>query len=150
MTNVTIQLASKKNLAEVIPFVRAYHEFENLELTEIEREQSVGKLLSDNSLGGLLLIYVDKERVGYIVLCLGYSIEFAGLDAFVDEFYIQPESRGKGTGTKVLELIKEEAKKMNVRAIHLEVARTNQHAKNLYSKANFKAREKYVIMSVDL
>lgn len=148
--NVTIQIASKSNLAELIPLIQAYHEFEGLTLTEIELESAVGKLISDKSLGGIWMIYTDKEFVGYIAICTGFSIEFAGKDAFIDEFYIIPEFRDKGVGRRVLALIKDEARKMNIKAIHLEVARTNQYAQSLYSKANFKAREKYVIMSVDL
>ena len=150
MNNVTIQLASEDDLAEILPFVCAYHEFEELNLTDIERERSVRTLLSDRLLGGIWLVHVDVEPVGYIALCFGYSIEFAGQDAFVDEFYIHPKFRDKGIGTKVLELIKEEAIKMNIRALHLEVARSNRKAQGLYSRAHFKAREKYVIMSVNL
>ena len=33
MMNAKIQLASEKNLEELLPFVRAYHEFEELKLT---------------------------------------------------------------------------------------------------------------------
>ena len=148
--NVTLQLASKNHLADIVSLVKAYHEFEKIILSDQEREQAIAKLLADQTLGGIWLIYAESKRVGYIVLCTGYSIEFAGLDAFIDEFYILPQSRNKGIGTRVLDLIKGEAKKLNIRALHLEVARTNQHAQNLYSKANFKARDKYVLMSVDL
>ena len=40
MMNAKIQLASEKNLEELLPFVRAYHEFEELKLTEYERGES--------------------------------------------------------------------------------------------------------------
>ncbi len=148
--NLEIKLATQDNLDELLPIICAYHKFEGIDLTEKEREKSVKKLISDRSLGGIWLISVDVEIVGYIALCTGYSIEFAGLDAFVDEFYIHPKSRGKGIGTKTLELVKVEAKKMGVQAIHLEVAHTNIKAKNLYSKVGFTTREKYVLMSVNL
>jgi len=148
--NVKINIASGNNLAELLPLVRAYHEFERLNVSEIERENSVRRLLSDKSLGGIWRAYADTELVGYIALCVGFSIEFSGLDAFVDEFYIRPEYRGKGIGAKVLELAKVEAKSMGIRALHLEVARTNVKAQNLYTQAKFKAREKYVLMSVSL
>jgi len=147
---VTIKLASENNLKEILPLVQAYHEFEALKLSDIERDISVLKLLNDNSLGGIWLVYADTELVGYIALCVSYSIEFAGLDAFVDEFYIRQAFRSKGIGLKTIKLIKEEAKKLNVRALHLEVSRTNTKAQHLYSRANFKARDKYILMSVTL
>ncbi len=46
---------------------------------------------------------------GYIAICKGNSIEFCGFDAFIDEFFIRAESRGKGPRAKVLELAKAEA-----------------------------------------
>lgn len=147
---IKIQLASKDDLSELLPFVHAYHDFEGIVLTEFERERSVRSLLSDMSLGGIWLAYEGTEIVGYIALCVGYSIEFGGLDAFVDEFYIHPNYRGKGIGKTVLEFVKVEARKMNIRALHLEVSRTNTKAREFYSRANFKAREKYVLMSVKL
>jgi len=148
--NVEIKLATKHNLIELLPLVHAYHKFEEIELTDNECKNSIQQILTNKSLGGIWLVCVDNQVVGYIALCLGFSIEFSGLDAFVDEFYIIPEFRSKGIGTKVLEFIKEEAVKMNVGALHLEVARSNKKAKNLYNKANFKARERYVLMSVNL
>jgi len=148
--NVKIEIASEYHLEELLPLVREYHEFENFQMTEIAREKSVRRLLSDNSLGRIWQVYVGEKLVGYIALCVGFSIEFSGLDAFVDEFYILPEYRGKGVGAKILELTKIEAKNMGIRALHLEVARSNVTAQNLYTQAKFKAREKYVLMSVSL
>ncbi|NOZ55097.1 MAG: GNAT family N-acetyltransferase [Gammaproteobacteria bacterium] len=143
-------LATESDIDVLLPFVREYHKFEKLVLSNKEREASVRTLLNTKELGKIWLIWSSEEVVGYIVLCVGYSIEFGGLDAFIDEFYISTKFRGIGIGTKVLELIKVEAKNMKVRTIHLEVAKTNCTAKNIYSRSQFKAREKYVLMSVNL
>jgi len=148
--DVKINIASESDLVELLPLVRAYHEFERFQIAEKEREKSVRRLLSDKSLGTIWCVHLDSELVGYIALCVGYSIEFSGLDAFIDEFYILPKCRGKGIGTKVLELVKVEAKNDGIRALHLEVARSNIKAQNMYTQSNFTAREKYVLMSVNL
>ncbi len=145
-----IKIAAIEDLEILLPFVRAFHEFENLHITEEQRKSSVTALLTNLELGRIWLIYYDRQPVGYIALCLGYSIEFAGKDAFIDEFYIKPEFRGQGLGKQTLEFIKIAAKELDVRAIHLEVARTNTNAHKLYDRANFKVREKYVLMSVNL
>ena len=115
-----------------------------------QRKNSLITLLENIELGGVWLIYSDCQAVGYIALCTGYSIEFSGKDAFIDEFYIKPEFQGKGLGKQTLEFIKIAAKALDVRAIHLEVARTNTKAHWLYSQFNFEVREKYVLMSVKL
>lgn len=150
MPKVRIELATENNLSVLLPLVREYHEFEEIRLAEVVRKNSLRTLLADKSLGGIWMVYQNTSLTGYIALCVGYSIEFAGLDAFVDEFYILPAFRRKGVGSKVLELIKVEARKMQIQAIHLEVARINKQAQAFYKKANFKPREKYLLMSVDL
>ncbi len=147
---IAIQRASIQHLELILPLVRAYHEFEEVDTTESARESSIRQLLSNHSLGGIWLIYSDKTLAGYIALCQGYSIEFGGYDAFIDEFYIQTEFRGRGLGKQTLEFVKTEAKKIGIRALHLEVAHTNTNAQRLYSQAQFKPREKYMLMSVTL
>lgn len=145
-----IKIASIGDLEILLPLVRAFHEFEDLHTTDDQRKSSLTTLLVNGELGGIWLIYCDHQSVGYIALCVGYSIEFAGKDAFIDEFYIRPEFRGKGLGKRTLEFIKIAAQDLGIRAIHLEVARANTNAHKLYSRSNFEVREKYVLMSVKL
>lgn len=144
---VLLHTLDEKNLLDLLPMVRAFHKLEQIELTDADREKSIRYLLEQKDLGEIWLIKENTEIIGYIVLCVSYSIEFSGLDAFVDEFYIRVESRGQGIGSKVLILLKNEARRMNVRAIHLEVDRSNDRARQLYTNANFTERDKYVIMS---
>jgi ribosomal protein S18 acetylase RimI-like enzyme len=148
--STSIQKATIADRPVLLPLVQAFHEFEDFQLTATQRASAITELLTNATFGGIWLIFDEGELVGYIALCLGYSIEFAGKDAFIDEFYIRPEFRGQGIGSATLELIAVAAKTLDIRAIHLEVARTNTRAQKLYTRANFKAREKYVLMSATL
>jgi GNAT superfamily N-acetyltransferase len=145
-----IKIALIGDLENLLPLVREFHEFEALQITEDVRKSSLTALLVNEQLGRIWLIYCDQQLVGYIALCLGYSIEFTGKDAFIDEFYIRPEFRGQGLGKQTLEFIKVAAKDLDIKAIHLEVARTNTNAHKLYTHSNFQVRDKYVLMSVKL
>lgn len=148
--NHRLQRASINNLQQLLPLVEAYHQFEDIHMTDESRRQAVLCLLSDSSLGGVWLIVVDAAIVGYIALTFGYSIEFGGRDAFIDEFYIRPECRGQGLGTQTLSQIQQEARSLNIRALHLEVARLNTRAQEFYTQTNFQARSKYMLMSAQL
>ena len=81
---------------------------------------------------------------------LGYTIEFGGRDALVDEFFIAQAARSQGLGGRALEAVKGEVARLGVRVIHLEVARTNHGTKRFYSKAGFKSRERFHIMFCEL
>jgi GNAT superfamily N-acetyltransferase len=148
--STTIRLAAREDLARLVPLVRAYHEFEGLERSDDEREVALLGLLENDNLGAVWLIFSSGALVGYIALCRGYTIEFGGPDAFLDEFFVLSEFRGRGIGREVLERVKEEAKSFGIRALHLEVARDNTRARTLYSELGFEAREKYVLMSFEL
>lgn len=143
-------LAQPADLPALEPFVRAYHEFEHIDSTPQTRRLALEPLLENAALGRIWLIEANGERVGYIALCFGYTLEFAGLDAFVDEFYIAPTHRGRGLGGLVLERVAGEAKRCSVRALHLEVARTNVAAARLYRACGFIARDRYHLMTREL
>jgi len=148
--SAVIKLASEDDIGLLLPFVRSFHEYEGLNLTDDEREISVRGLLTNSEFGKVWIILDGPQPAGYIAICKGYSIEFCGYDAFIDEFYIRPESRGKGLGKMVLQLAKVEAQKSGIRALHLEVTRSNTRARSFYASASFVARDEYSLMSVDL
>ncbi|HEU5482814.1 MAG TPA: GNAT family N-acetyltransferase [Sphingomicrobium sp.] len=147
---MTLKLATLEDTEVLMPLVRAYHEFEGISTTDLERRESVTPLLRDPDLGRIWLIEKEGQVLGYIALCFGYSIEFGGRDAFLDEFFIAEAARSHGIGRIALEAIKNEAAKFGVRVIHLEVARTNLGAKQFYAKAGFAARERFHMMSCRL
>jgi ribosomal protein S18 acetylase RimI-like enzyme len=50
----------------------------------------------------------------------------------------------------VLEQVKAEARVLGIAALHLEVARDNARARQLYEKWGFGAREQFTLMSCSL
>ena len=80
-------------------------------MVSIARRRAVAltALLRDASLGLAWLILDGDAAVGYIVLCFGYSLEWLGRDAFVDEFYLREEYRGRGWGRTTMEFVEEAA-----------------------------------------
>jgi ribosomal protein S18 acetylase RimI-like enzyme len=147
---MNIRIATVDDAGILMPFVRAYHEFEGIQSTEPERARSVAPLLSDNGIGRIWIILERGQAVGYIALCFGYSIEFGGRDAFLDEFFVIPSARSRGLGSMALEAVKAEMTRLGVRAMHLEVARNNLGAKEFYSRAGFESREQFHLMSCRL
>jgi GNAT superfamily N-acetyltransferase len=148
---LNIRIATLKDTDLLMPLVRAYHEFEGIDSSSQQRTDAIAPLLSENpEFGRVWLIETKDGVVGYIALCFGYSIEFRGRDAFVDEFYLLESARGRGMGSMALEAIKLEAAQLGVRALHLEVARTNRGAERFYTSAGFTSRERFHLMSCEL
>jgi hypothetical protein len=56
----------------------------------------VAPLLAKPEFGFILVARSGGRIVGYLAVCLGYSIELGGKDGFVDELFVAPGSRGQG------------------------------------------------------
>lgn len=88
------------------------------------------------------MIEHERRYVGYIVIGFGFSIEFGGIDAFLDEFYVEPAFRGRGVGTAALLALGSIARKLKVKALHLEAMPANDGAARLYERLGFKLSER--------
>jgi ribosomal protein S18 acetylase RimI-like enzyme len=86
--------------------------------------------------------------VGYAVLLFGYSLEYRGRDAFVDDVYLAPARRGRGLGRTVLEQVESAARELGVRALHLEVERENAAAQALYRRRGFRDTERLLMTKI--
>ncbi len=98
---------------------------------------SLTEFIADKDLGTIWMISADSQTIGYAILAVVYSFEFGGKNAFIDEFYLEPEYRGKGIGRSVLEEIVDEAKRSGIHALHLETERHNERALRLYRSIRF-------------
>jgi len=141
----TFALATQADLETLVQFMREYYEFDHLPFDEQVACSAVAKFLGDESLGRLWLICCDAEAVGYLVLTLGYSLEYGGRDAFIDEVYIQASHRGHGIGKRALAFAEEMCCSLDVRALHLEVERENTNAHALYRKVGFVDHDRYLL-----
>jgi ribosomal protein S18 acetylase RimI-like enzyme len=94
------------------------------------------------------LLEFEFEVVGYVVLTFGFSLEYGGLDAYVDELWINPRFRGRSFASQALEFLSLECKKLNVAALHLEVDSDNHAAKSLYAKMGFESTKRELLNKV--
>jgi len=122
--------------------MRNYYDYDQISLDELAARQALAQLLSDDPFGRVWLVYVEDKPVGYVVLTLGFSLEYHGRDAFIDEIYLEEPYRGRGIGAKIFAFVEEQARALGVRAIHLEVERHNQRAQSFYQKIGFKDNDR--------
>jgi ribosomal protein S18 acetylase RimI-like enzyme len=141
----TLRLATESDADLLLEFMREYYAFDGHGFDPPKARAALLGLLRDPSLGRVWLISTGQQVAGYVVLTLGYSLEFLGRDAFLDEFYLRENYRGQGLGRKALELVEEAARSLQVRALHLEAVRRNQAAQHFYRKLGFKDREHYLM-----
>lgn len=125
--------------------MREYYAFDGHAFDEAKARSALLAFLRDTSLGRTWLILDGDSPVGYIVLTLGYSLEFLGRDAFIDEFFLRESHRSRGWGRKTMEFVEEHARSLGVRSLHLEVVRANSHALEVYRKLGFHDHEHHLM-----
>jgi ribosomal protein S18 acetylase RimI-like enzyme len=91
------------------------------------------------------LLCEANKPVGYIVLTIGFSFEFHGHDAFIDELYVDADYRRRGFGRHAISFLEQKAREMGVNAIHLEVDRGNELASELYRRAGYEDHDRFLM-----
>jgi GNAT superfamily N-acetyltransferase len=102
-------------------------------------------LMANAELGGIWLIHAKDELVGYVCVTLGYSLEFDGRFALLDELYLEEAWRGQGIGGQAIAFAAEWSRARGLAAIRLEVAYTNSRAIELYRREGFQAHDRHLM-----
>jgi len=145
--SAALHLAKPADLDRLLPLVEAFHSEAGLSSTDEHRRAALEPLLEGSPLGAAYLIGPSKGPIGYIVVTFGWSVEFGGMDGFIDELYIRPSIRGRGMASEVIAALTAMLKSVGMKALHLEVDPDNEKARRLYRRAHFKPREGYLMMS---
>jgi GNAT superfamily N-acetyltransferase len=94
-------------------------------------------LLYSKHLGQMWTIHYQGLIIGYVVLTNGFSFEYGGHDAFIDEFFLKEEYRARGIEKLTIDFVSAQAKLLDINALHLEVEIDNVNAHELYLKKGF-------------
>jgi ribosomal protein S18 acetylase RimI-like enzyme len=138
--------ADPSDLQILLPLMRDFYSEDGHVWDEAAARGALERLLGDPSCGRAFVLEHAGGTAGYLVVCFGFSLEFHGRDAFVDELYVAPEARGRGHGREALRVAESCCRENGVRALHLEVGRDNEKARGLYRSWGF-AERAHALMS---
>jgi GNAT superfamily N-acetyltransferase len=125
--------------------VGRYYAEDGYPFAEVDVRASLSRLIAEPARGQAWVLDEQGRLDGYAILTLGYSLEYGGLDAFVDELYVTPGRRGRGLGGQALELAERECLRRGVRALHLEVEHDKRQAQELYRRWGFADHRRYLM-----
>lgn len=142
-----ITLATPADATKALGLIAAFHAEYGIDMTDEARAEALAPLLEGSPLGAVWLFGPTMAPTGYVIITFGWSMEMGGMDAFVDELYIRPPIRKRGIASEVLSAIASSLSDVGVKALHLEVDREDEATQRLYSRAHFKMRDRYSLMS---
>src|SRR5687767_1841658 len=125
--------------------MRAYYDEDGYTFVEAEARAAARMLIDDPALGALFVTCDEATVVGYVAVALGFSFEYRGREAFVDELFIAESHRGRGLGREALEVAEAYCREAGVNALHLEVEGHRENALELYRRWGFKSFDRYLM-----
>jgi ribosomal protein S18 acetylase RimI-like enzyme len=138
--NTSIRAAKTSDLDTVVALMRDFYLEDADPFAEAESRAAFATLLADPTLGRTWLAQHGTNVVAYVVLTFGFSMEFGGRDAFIDDLYVVPSHRGQGIGRALIAACETACKELDVRALHLAVRPTNRAA-SLYRRLGFRDQQ---------
>jgi ribosomal protein S18 acetylase RimI-like enzyme len=124
---IVTRRATKEDVPLLVALMREFYAESEFLLDSQWATDSFRALLSDDSKGAVWIVLHHGEPAGYVVLTLRHSMEYGGLDGFIDDLYVRPGDRRKGLGH-----VFAECERRNVLALHVEAGQSSAAAQALY------------------
>lgn len=140
-----ITIAAESDTDILLELMKEFYVIEHLNYDEKVIRTGLLQIFNNKNNGYAHLIKVDSNPAGYFILTFGFSLEFHGRDALVDELYVREEYRGKGIGSACLKKIEDLCRRNDIHAVHLEVDRTNIRAKELYLRTGYYDHNRHLL-----
>ena len=127
-----IRRATPGDIPALVELMREFYAEAGYPLDRGWAAAAFSALLGDDSRGAAWLASYAGEPAGYVVLTVRFSMEYGGLDAFIDDLFVRPGCRRLGLGRAALRELFDECGRRGVLAMHVEVGRDNAAARALY------------------
>lgn len=142
-----LHLANVEDVEQLLPLVAAFHAEKELDTDTVDPRDAVMPLLDGSPHGAIWLIGPRRAPVGYVAISFGWSLEYGGVRAMVDEIYVRQAVRGRGMGFEALNGIAKALGAGGVQVLYLEVDRDDARALRFYSRARFTPHDKTLFMT---
>ena len=141
----SFRVAEPADADALVEMMRDFNAHERIAFDESEVRAVLAQLFANDSFGLACLILLGAEVAGYVVITFGFSVEFRGRHALIDELFIKDANRGRGLGAAALRFAEGVCRERGVRALHLEVDRGNARAQSVYHRAGFEDRGNHLL-----
>ena len=143
--NLEFKLGTEKEIDIILEMMRQFNLIDNYPFDESVTKQNLIEFIGNKNFGRIWLIVCSNDIIGYVVLSFGFSFEYKGKDAFIDELFIEESYIGKGIGSETIKFVSGQAKTLGINTIHLEVETHNVKGNELYYRFGFKGNDRRLL-----
>lgn len=142
---ISARLAALADIPTLVGLMREFYAEANYALDATWAAEAFSAVLQDSSRGIVWIVADGDEPIGYLVLTFRLSMEFGGLDAFIDDLFVRTRHRRRGAARIALEAAFAEARRRGVLAIHVETGEDNVAARALYGSFGLEDRKRLLL-----
>jgi ribosomal protein S18 acetylase RimI-like enzyme len=140
--------ADRDDTESLIEMIRRYFAHDHIPFDELRVRPGLDELLATTPAdtrpwGHAWIAEVAGATVGYAIVTFGFDLEMGGRFALLTDLYIHEQHRHRGLGMKMLAEIELRLVSLGIVTFELTVERANEHARALYRKAGFVARDRF-------
>ena len=132
-----IRLCHSEDARLLAPLIAALASEEGAESAELDSIETVVSALLESGVSDFLLALIDGKPVGCLQIAYRLSTWHAAPYAYLEDFYLAPEARARGVGTKMLDYALQRAEGQRADQIMLDVRSANTAARRLYTRFGF-------------
>jgi len=136
---------TSERIDEALAMMSRLYQHDAIAWDENRSRLAIDVLLARPGWGGVWLMEETGMTVGYLVLTMGFSLEFHGQYALLDEFFVDEPWRGRGIGKQALAFVEERCRSLGLRALRLEVGHENLRALELYRRDGFQLHNRHLM-----
>lgn len=128
-------------IEDLLRLMSGFAHVAHLPWDSLQRKQNVAEFTANAKQGDIWFVILDGRKIGYAVNVFGFSFEFGGRVAFIDEFYIEESHQRAGIGGQTLDFIAKDAGRTGSVAMLLEASDSESHLHAFYEKSGFARRD---------
>ncbi len=143
-----IRSATAADIAGIALLVEQYWKFESiLGFDRPRTEGLLATLLSEPARGGCWIVESGTGLLqAYLLAVYLFSLEHGGLMAEIDEFFVAPQLRSTGVGSRLLSIAERDITALGLKQIQLQLGVDNQRGRRFYERHGFRSRAGYDIL----
>jgi GNAT superfamily N-acetyltransferase len=147
-----IAIATEADLPELLPLMRAYCDFYEVDPSDEALVAMARELIADPLKEGVQLIAREESgrAVGFSTVFWTWSTLSASRIAVMNDLYLTEDARGGGVAEELIEASAERAREHGATSLDWTTAHDNLRAQKVYDRVGAKRDERWLDYSLDL
>jgi GNAT superfamily N-acetyltransferase len=147
-----IALVTEANLGELLPLMRHYCDFYEVDPPDEALLAMSRELIADPEREGLQPVARDDtaRAVGFATIVWTWSTLSASRIGVMNDLFVHPHARGSGVAEALIEACAERCRERGASSLEWTTARDNQRAQRVYERVGGKRDERWLDYSLEI